>query len=102
MKVLGELLALCFIVAFERGRVGKSPVRGNRLTRPVRAYFASGVVAHGDDEIHRSEEHTSELQSPCTLVCRLLLETKKKKQGQQAARPGSVGWGGAWGTSVQR
>src|SRR5205807_10030980 len=28
----------------------------------------------------RSEEHTSELQSPCNLVCRLLLEKKKKKQ----------------------
>src|SRR5256885_9037521 len=27
---------------------------------------------------HRSEEHTSELQSPCNLVCRLLLEKKKK------------------------
>src|SRR2546426_6061395 len=30
----------------------------------------------------RSEEHTSELQSPCNLVCRLLLE-KKKKQDRQ-------------------
>src|SRR5256885_6377458 len=30
----------------------------------------------------RSEEHTSELQSPCNLVCRLLLE--KKKQGNPA------------------
>src|ERR1022692_4303536 len=28
----------------------------------------------------RSEEHTSELQSPCNFVCRLLLEKKKKKQ----------------------
>src|SRR2546426_8513379 len=27
---------------------------------------------------NRSEEHTSELQSPCNLVCRLLLEKKKK------------------------
>src|SRR5256885_8878195 len=27
---------------------------------------------------HRSEEHTSELQSPCNLVCRLLLEKKQK------------------------
>src|SRR5256885_10597767 len=27
----------------------------------------------------RSEEHTSELQSPCNIVCRLLLEKKKKK-----------------------
>src|SRR3989454_9385578 len=32
------------------------------------------LVAHG----LRSEEHTSELQSPCNLVCRLLLEKKKK------------------------
>src|SRR5256885_8112011 len=31
-------------------------------------------LAQGD----RSEEHTSELQSPCNLVCRLLLEKKKK------------------------
>src|SRR2546426_5421153 len=28
--------------------------------------------------VQRSEEHTSELQSPCNLVCRLLLEKKKK------------------------
>src|SRR5256885_6940624 len=32
----------------------------------------------------RSEEHTSELQSPCNLVCRLLLE--KKKRGSQTRR----------------
>src|SRR2546426_5951669 len=31
----------------------------------------------------RSEEHTSELQSPCNLVCRLLLEKKKKKKAAQ-------------------
>src|SRR2546426_9345951 len=30
----------------------------------------------------RSEEHTSELQSPCNLVCRLLLEKKKKIKKQ--------------------
>src|SRR2546426_8188193 len=35
------------------------------------------VVARGTV---RSEEHTSELQSPCNLVCRLLLEKKKKKR----------------------
>src|SRR3989454_697480 len=34
--------------------------------------------ARADDE--RSEEHTSELQSPCNLVCRLLLEKKKNKK----------------------
>src|SRR2546426_3123367 len=31
----------------------------------------------------RSEEHTSELQSPCNLVCRLLLEKKKKNTNNQ-------------------
>src|SRR5438552_6691113 len=34
--------------------------------------------------VRRSEEHTSELQSPDHLVCRLLLEKKKKKYQQQA------------------
>src|SRR5256885_6938859 len=33
-----------------------------------------------DIKTHRSEEHTSELQSPCNLVCRLLLEKKKKNR----------------------
>src|SRR2546426_3412409 len=32
----------------------------------------------------RSEEHTSELQSPCNLVCRLLLEKKKKHKKRQS------------------
>src|SRR5256885_10549914 len=35
---------------------------------------------------HRSEEHTSELQSPCNLVCRLLLEKKKKRSLDQRIR----------------
>src|SRR5438034_5378454 len=34
---------------------------------------------------HRSEEHTSELQSHSDLVCRLLLEKKKKKHTQSSA-----------------
>src|SRR5256885_13176223 len=34
----------------------------------------------------RSEEHTSELQSPCNLVCRLLLEKKKQHNHQSASR----------------
>src|SRR5690348_18128356 len=37
-----------------------------------------GVVAEHAPVAHRSEEHTSELQSPVHLVCRLLLEKKKK------------------------
>src|SRR2546426_6517214 len=38
----------------------------------------SGFDREGD-AVHRSEEHTSELQSPCNLVCRLLLEKKNIK-----------------------
>src|SRR2546426_2913332 len=41
----------------------------------------TGTVRLLDEDITRvarSEEHTSELQSPCNLVCRLLLEKKKK------------------------
>src|SRR5256885_14032039 len=37
--------------------------------------LACGLVGEAEG---RSEEHTSELQSPCNLVCRLLLEKKKK------------------------
>src|SRR5205807_9167242 len=38
--------------------------------------YLSRQLAQGDRQA-RSEEHTSELQSPCNLVCRLLLEKKK-------------------------
>src|SRR5690348_18092945 len=38
-----------------------------------------GLVLVVDRQGERSEEHTSELQSPVHLVCRLLLEKKKKK-----------------------
>src|SRR5438552_5659684 len=38
------------------------------------------------DDLVRSEEHTSELQSPDHLVCRLLLEKKKKKQNNNKIR----------------
>src|SRR2546426_7094942 len=49
--------------------------------RPGKRVRASAVPAGtpSSNEISRSEEHTSELQSPCNLVCRLLLEKKKKE-----------------------
>src|SRR5256885_8948157 len=46
---------------------------------------ASGGLSRDDQ---RSEEHTSELQSPCNLVCRLLLE--KKKMTAQSPYPPEV------------
>src|SRR5256885_8886240 len=42
---------------------------------------ASRLLGSGDAA--RSEEHTSELQSPCNLVCRLLLEKKKNSCGDR-------------------
>src|SRR5256885_4129905 len=50
---------------------------GRRRPTSARDRRAQPMPTH---EIHspRSEEHTSELQSPCNLVCRLLLEKKKK------------------------
>src|SRR3989454_2499464 len=53
-----------------------SPSRLHLYDDPIvveaRALLTEGRV------LERSEEHTSELQSPCNLVCRLLLEKKKK------------------------
>src|SRR5205807_6351794 len=45
---------------------------------PLRGFWYAFLV--------RSEEHTSELQSPCNLVCRLLLEKKKKKKNTTSYR----------------
>src|SRR2546426_6114538 len=47
---------------------------------------ARNATVIGIDPSARSEEHTSELQSPCNLVCRLLLE-KKKKNNPMSRRP---------------
>src|SRR5256885_8536951 len=40
--------------------------------------------------VARSEEHTSELQSPCNLVCRLLLEKKKKQRSYRNNYPSTM------------
>src|SRR2546426_9373668 len=40
--------------------------------------------------VRRSEEHTSELQSPCNLVCRLLLEKKKKNRSYNVTQDMTV------------
>src|SRR2546426_6275577 len=54
-----------------------SPGREERVTSapPLEVTGIEGQGDRADDQ--RSEEHTSELQSPCNLVCRLLLEKKK-------------------------
>src|ERR1039457_4861872 len=88
---------------------------------PYTTLFRSGGVSEGlqvaggdgADEsavAARSEEHTSELQSPCNLVCRLLLE-KKHVEGaavrdrrdpllHRRTRPGGEAWAGCFARSV--
>src|SRR2546426_9194107 len=57
--------------------------RGRRCERSragLDGWGAQSRPEHGLILGRRSEEHTSELQSPCNLVCRLLLEKKKRKR----------------------
>src|SRR5256885_11990997 len=65
----------------QRGRtVRGSSAGGGRVFRgrgDQRRQFATGGIP-ASTALGRSEEHTSELQSPCNLVCRLLLEKKKR------------------------
>src|SRR3989449_8452056 len=49
----------------------------------------AGLLIH---EGQRSEEHTSELQSRLHLVCRLLLEKKKPKNGHESPTRGETSW----------
>src|SRR5256885_8486577 len=51
---------------------------GEHRRRRSRSQGESARRHAGRADGDRSEEHTSELQSPCNLVCRLLLEKKKK------------------------
>src|SRR2546426_8210428 len=68
-----------------------TPPAPTRRNRPVAAGSENDPVTPAATAMRyatiaaasRSEEHTSELQSPCNLVCRLLLE-KKKKTNQHA------------------
>src|SRR5256885_12028529 len=55
-------------------RSGLAICRLDGAARPLRHH----VQGPARPDLRRSEEHTSELQSPCNLVCRLLLEKKKK------------------------
>src|SRR2546426_7666873 len=62
---VGRICSLVFFLRISRRR----RFWESRLSRRLSQGYA---IAY-----HRSEEHTSELQSPCNLVCRLLLEKKK-------------------------
>src|SRR2546426_6173265 len=66
-------------LATRRSQPGRK-VNGSRRVKRSRIAGSSVIASTAAMAIEkRSEEHTSELQSPCNLVCRLLLEKKKKE-----------------------
>src|SRR2546425_9511255 len=75
-RVLGMLLALTIAI----------PAVASAQERVGVATTVVGPVTITHEATSRSEEHTSELQSLAYLVCRLLLEKKKKRPGHPRAR----------------
>src|ERR1039457_3726587 len=89
--ITGTVSAPCFTMLCRAGKIflwARSPVAPKK-TNASEVNGAMGLlspderrgrIGHAPELPMRSEEHTSELQSPCNLVCRLLLEKKKKKK----------------------
>src|SRR5437762_4238125 len=67
------------LVFLDADLIGLKPEHVDALAMPVIEGAAKMAVGRFSGGRFRSEEHTSELQSPMYLVCRLLLEKKKKK-----------------------
>src|SRR2546426_8022484 len=63
------------LIPWNPGELPYQPPQPERIEEFRRILTEKGVPAFV--RYSRSEEHTSELQSPCNLVCRLLLEKKK-------------------------
>src|SRR5256885_11489590 len=63
-------------------RTSLGPIQAPPFRENIQGYTYTIV-----DPATRSEEHTSELQSPCNLVCRLLLEKKKNKESSTMNLP---------------
>src|SRR5256885_7345294 len=72
------------VIPIVTGAIGVAQTwQSNRVGQQVMHDLRAAVYQHLQRLSQvRSEEHTSELQSPCNLVCRLLLEKKKKKKSR--------------------
>src|SRR5256885_13253010 len=75
-SLLARLLVMVLTLVLVAGWIRQRAVTWKRtaLDLPLIAFIASAAIS----SVFRSEEHTSELQSPCNLVCRLLLEKKNE------------------------
>src|SRR5690606_40925549 len=82
---LHDALPICHARRRCRGWCGRRAPGCRRSARPPWSSAAgAGATA---PPAHRSEEHTSELQSRENLVCRLLLEKKKQRHDRPRTRP---------------
>src|SRR5256885_10068779 len=61
-------------------RQGFRPTLSNQTDHAGPVHWRREILGRVPCSTDRSEEHTSELQSPCNLVCRLLLEKKKQSR----------------------
>src|SRR5256885_4847840 len=75
-KAMFWFLTSCAVVGVT-ATILHGPEEGVRVPRAPQAPI--GVTGAHRPHCDRSEEHTSELQSPCNLVCRLLLEKKNEQ-----------------------
>src|SRR5438876_10762236 len=75
---LHDALPICLVVRRQRN-LGPSQT-GDEIRSALSGGEETRLAVPGSPTLFRSEEHTSELQSPVHLVCRLLLEKKKKKK----------------------
>src|SRR2546426_9283207 len=81
-------LSLHDALPISAGAGGREP---RLLVRRIASWLAAASSASEcTPRSDRSEEHTSELQSPCNLVCRLLLEKKKKRKPSLSACTGQA------------
>src|SRR5438876_8839794 len=92
LRVQGRSMLRPYILPYDSSRViprlragarralsGRAPTEEARMHRPLASILLAFLL--------RSEEHTSELQSPVHLVCRLLLEKKKTKSNTTHNEP---------------
>src|SRR2546427_8436879 len=86
----------CFLAVAEHGHFGRAAAAlqltqpaVSKIVRRVEQGVGAALFTRGTHGVAltRSEEHTSELQSQSNLVCRLLLEKKKKKNETTPNRP---------------
>src|SRR3989454_7553167 len=78
--MVAKQLARLGVDIIEAGFAYSSPGDFEAVRRIAQEVEGPTICSLARARPERSEEHTSELQSPCNLVCRLLLEKKKKQR----------------------